>query len=91
MPIFLRVQFLFVSPQLQQLRTYNLVFFKFQLTEEMSNYDAKKTIQVVHICAAYHGGPLDYPKTMSKAVADILKAWNKCFLQTQRPLEKVMA
>ena len=54
----------------------------------METYDSKKTIAAVPVCAAYHGGPLDYPKAVSKAVSEIITTWVQCFSQTQRVLER---
>ena len=54
---------------------------------EKSHYDEKKVIPVKGVCAAYHGGPLDYPKAVSKAIGDITGKWQVCFEKVQVDLE----
>jgi hypothetical protein len=31
------------------------------------------------MCAAYHGGPLDYPKSMTRSIGNIVDKWDICF------------
>ena len=40
------------------------------------------------MCAAYHGGPLDYPKAMTRSVGNIVEKWDICFEKLQVVLEK---
>ena len=39
------------------------------------------------VCAAYHGGPLDYPKSMTRSVGNIVEKWDICFDKLQDVLE----
>ena len=39
------------------------------------------------VCAAYHGGPLDYPKSMTRSVGNIVEKWDICFEKLQDVLE----
>ena len=57
------------------------------LKDEKTHYDEKKVIPVKGVCAAYHGGPLDYPKAVSKAIGDISSKWQTCFEKIQVDLE----
>ena len=57
------------------------------LKAEKAHYDEKRVIQVKGVCAAYHGGPLDYPKSVSKAIGDISSKWQACFEKIQVDLE----
>ena len=68
---------------------YNMIndFSQETLKAEKANYDEKKVIPVKGVCSAYHGGPLDYPKAVSKAIGDILTKWQICFEKTQLELE----
>ena len=58
------------------------------LKSEKQHYDDKKVIPVKNVCSSYHGGPLDYPKAVSKAIGDVLGKWTICFEQVQIPLEQ---
>ena len=40
------------------------------------------------MCAAYHGGPLDYPKAMTRSVGNIVEKWDICFEKLLVVLEK---
>ena len=57
------------------------------LKAEQAHYDEKKVIPVKGVCSAFHGGPLDYPKAVSKAIGDILGKWQTCFERIQVELE----
>ena len=57
------------------------------LKAEQAHYDEKKVIPVKGVCSAFHGGPLDYPKTVSKAIGDVLTKWQICFEKVQIELE----
>ena len=69
---------------------FNMVndFSQETLKAEKQHYDEKKVIPVKAICSAYHGGPLDYPKAVSKAIGDVVSKWIICFEQVQIELEK---
>ena len=63
-------------------------FSQDSLKAEKTHYDEKKVIPVKGVCSSYHGGPLDYPKGVSKAIGDIISKWGLCFEQTQLTLEE---
>ena len=68
---------------------FNLIndFTQETLKAEQAHYDEKKVIPVKSVCSAFHGGPLDYPKTVSKAIGDVLTKWQICFEKVQIELE----
>ena len=63
-------------------------FSQDSLKAEKTHYDEKKVIPVKGVCSSYHGGPLDYPKGVSKGIGDIISKWGICFEQTQLTLEE---
>ena len=69
---------------------FNMVndFSQETLKAEKQNYDEKKVIPVKGVCSVYHGGPLDYPKAVSKAIGDIVGKWGVCFEHVQIALEQ---
>lgn len=40
------------------------------------------------VCAAIHGGPLDYPKAVSKSAGLIVSKWDHCFKQLEEAQKK---
>lgn len=54
---------------------------------EAEVYADTKAVPVHPVCAVYHGGPLDYPKAVSKAIGDVVSKWELCFDQVQAGLE----
>ena len=40
------------------------------------------------MCAAFHGGPLDYPKSMTRSIGNVVEKWDICYDKVQAVLAK---
>ena len=69
--------------------TPNSSFNVMQLTEFTQNqikaqakiFKKDHVIEVLKICPAYHGGPLDYPKVTALCIGRVISKWDLCFEQ----------
>ena len=50
-----------------------------QIKQEQLKYQSDQKVEVINICMAYHGGPLDHPKVSSKSIGDVVTKWDLCF------------
>ena len=50
-----------------------------QIKLEKAKYQSSKKIEVINVCMAYHGGPLDHPKVTSKSIGDVVTKWDLCY------------
>ncbi|XP_059095206.1 LOW QUALITY PROTEIN: uncharacterized protein LOC131889983 [Tigriopus californicus] len=63
-------------------------FSQEQIKAEHRALDEQGEIPNFSVCAAIHGGPLDYPKAVSKAVGLIVSKWDHCFDQLEEAHRK---
>ena len=50
-----------------------------QIKLEKAKYQSSKKVEVINVCMAYHGGPLDHPKVTSKSIGDVVAKWDYCY------------
>ena len=50
-----------------------------QIKNEENMYIEEKTVEVMSVCSAYHGGPLDHPKVISKSIGEVVLKWDLCY------------
>ena len=65
--------------------TFNVMqlteFTQSQIKAQAKIFKKDHLIEVLKICPAYHGGPLDYPKVTSTCIGKVLSKWDLCFDQ----------
>lgn len=64
----------------EEFRTVQINDFSQQeLKVETQKYEESGLLPATNVCAAYHGGPLDYPKVVPTSVANIVEKWEFCY------------
>lgn len=65
--------------------TFNVMqlteFTQSQIKAQAKIFKKDHLIEVLKICPAYHGGPLDYPKVTALCIGQVLYKWDLCFDQ----------
>ena len=55
----------------------------------MSNYlFSEFYFAQMSMCAAFHGGPLDYPKSMTRSIGSVVDKWDICYEKVQAVIAK---
>ena len=61
-------------------RCFHLIEFTGdQIKLEENRYESENKVEVISVCMAYHGGPLDHPKVTSKSIGDVVSKWDFCY------------
>lgn len=54
-------------------------FTQDKIKAEQVKYETDKVVEIMRICSAYHGGPLDHPKVTSLSIGEVVQKWDICF------------
>ena len=58
-----------------------------QIKLQNTKFEADHIIDVMKICPAYHGGPLDYPKVTTYCVGQVIIKWDLCYEKLLKDLQ----